>query len=220
MSWADNSIRCHVFDLDHTLVTNSSSYVFCRFLCRQGILPRRVLLRAYLAQIQWKGLRKSLQHIHNELFAKILRGLEMAKLEKASEQFIDEFIWSSLYPPVFALFKREQHLGSTVALMSSSPSFLVERIAKRLGADHWEATEYEVDKMGRLSAVKRFLDGEAKAEQVAKFLARKGYTKNDCKAYSDSYHDLPFLLAAGHPVAVNPDRKLRSYAMKHEWEIL
>jgi len=39
-------------------------------------------------------------------------------------------------------------------------------------------------------------------------------------AYSDSNTDLPFLEAVGHPVAVNPDRKLRRVAAQRGWPIL
>ena len=36
-------------------------------------------------------------------------------------------------------------------------------------------------------------------------------------AYSDSYSDVPFLEAVGHPVAVNPDRRLRRIARLRGW---
>jgi phosphoserine phosphatase len=39
-------------------------------------------------------------------------------------------------------------------------------------------------------------------------------------AYSDSHTDLPFLEAVGHPVAVNPDRKLRRIASQRGWPVL
>lgn len=36
----------------------------------------------------------------------------------------------------------------------------------------------------------------------------------------DSYHDLPLLAAVGHPVAVQPDRRLRKVARFEGWLIL
>ena len=39
-------------------------------------------------------------------------------------------------------------------------------------------------------------------------------------AYSDSLSDYPMLAVVGRPCAVNPDRKLRSYARAYEWPIL
>ena len=42
----------------------------------------------------------------------------------------------------------------------------------------------------------------------------------DCWGYADSYYDLPFLTALGHPVAVNPDKRLRATAMSRQWPII
>jgi phosphoserine phosphatase len=39
-------------------------------------------------------------------------------------------------------------------------------------------------------------------------------------AYSDSVSDMPLLTAAGRPVAVNPDRRLRRQARSNGWPVL
>ena len=49
---------------------------------------------------------------------------------------------------------------------------------------------------------------------------REGYDLAECTAYSDSHTDLPFLEVVGHPVAVNPDRRLRRIAQERGWPIL
>ncbi len=216
----DLDYRCHAFDLDHTIVNNNTSHAFCRFLCERGILPKRALFESLAAQFQLKGLGRSLKEIHQILFVRVLKGLECSQLEAVVDEFLDQFFLTSIYPPAYGVFKRQQHVGGTMLLMSSSPAFLVEKVAKRLGADHWSATEYVTDELGRLQSVKSFLDGEAKAEEIFRFSLEKGFTLSLCKAYSDSYHDLPFLLAAGRAVAVNPDRKLYRFARRRDWEIM
>ena len=45
-------------------------------------------------------------------------------------------------------------------------------------------------------------------------------TPADAYAYADSASDLPLLMACGHPVAVNPDRRLREVARQRRWPIL
>ena len=40
------------------------------------------------------------------------------------------------------------------------------------------------------------------------------------KAYSDSFSDCPMLESVGHPVAVNPDRRLRRLAAARGWPVL
>jgi phosphoserine phosphatase len=39
-------------------------------------------------------------------------------------------------------------------------------------------------------------------------------------AYSDSVNDLPMLTHVGHPVAINPDKVLRTHAKAAGWKIL
>ena len=48
---------------------------------------------------------------------------------------------------------------------------------------------------------------------------REGIDLAHSTAYSDSHTDLPFLEVVGKPVAVNPDRKLRSIAEERGWPI-
>ncbi len=38
--------------------------------------------------------------------------------------------------------------------------------------------------------------------------------------YSDSINDLPLLEKVSHPVATNPDARLRELAIKNQWPIL
>ena len=216
----DLCYRCHAFDLDNTLVSRNTSYAFCHFLCERGILPKRALFEALAARFQLARLRKNLSDVHKTIFLRVLKGIELAQLESVVDEFLDIFLLDSLYPPAYTIFKRQQHLGATIVLLSSSPAFLVQKVSERLGIDYWMATEYETDREGRLYSVKCFLDGKAKAEEISQLSLEKKYTLSTCKAYSDSFYDLPFLLLAGGSVAVNPDRKLRLFADKHDWEIL
>jgi HAD superfamily hydrolase (TIGR01490 family) len=223
MSSADSTTpfyKCHVFDLDNTLIAQNSSFAYLNFLCQRDVLPKRSLYFAWPKYYKYKAGSGSLKEIHEALFSRILKGIAMNELEKYAEQFLDETLWDTIYPPAFSEFRLQQHLGASVALMSSSPSFLVEKISKRLGADHWKATEYQSDSYGCLQTVKRFLDGKAKAGEVFEFAKRQGIPLDQCMTYSDSFFDLPFLLTSGKAVAVNPDRRLLFYARKNQWKIL
>jgi phosphoserine phosphatase len=58
------------------------------------------------------------------------------------------------------------------------------------------------------------------AENKADCVRDLGYDLDACTAYTDSHTDLPLLEAVGHPVAVNPDRKLRRIAAARGWPVL
>jgi phosphoserine phosphatase len=59
-----------------------------------------------------------------------------------------------------------------------------------------------------------------KSARVMEFIARAGESPEDCGFYSDSIYDLPLLEAIGHPVAVNPDFRLRRIAARRGWPII
>ena len=63
------------------------------------------------------------------------------------------------------------------------------------------------------------LHGPAKADAVQALAEAEGLDLERCSAYSDSFNDLPMLSAVGHPVAINPDSRLRAEARRRDWEI-
>jgi phosphoserine phosphatase len=48
----------------------------------------------------------------------------------------------------------------------------------------------------------------------------RGWTDVDTTFYSDSLNDLPLLEQVDHPVATNPDDRLRALAQQRGWRIL
>jgi phosphoserine phosphatase len=55
------------------------------------------------------------------------------------------------------------------------------------------------------------------------WLAERGLAWSDIAKstfYSDSMNDLPLLERVTHPVATNPDERLRALAVQRQWRIL
>ena len=66
----------------------------------------------------------------------------------------------------------------------------------------------------------RAAHGEGKARALRELAEAEGFDLSRSTAYSDSYSDVPFLEAVGHPVAANPDRKLRRIAAERGWPVV
>ena len=66
----------------------------------------------------------------------------------------------------------------------------------------------------------RAAHGSGKATAVRELAAAEGFDLAESTAYSDSYSDVPFLETVGHPVAANPDRKLRRIAAERGWPVV
>ena len=61
--------------------------------------------------------------------------------------------------------------------------------------------------------------GAAKAAAVQELALSQGLVLAECWGYSDSANDIPLLEVVGHPVAINPDRRLRRHAKERDWPI-
>lgn len=159
----------------------------------------------------------TLHQLHEAVFGRILKGLSMDRVEKHIEGFLKLL---HFYRPACEELKAAQSRGEYTVILSGSPSFLVEPLAKFLKVDEWKSTMYGVDKDRVLCNIAILMEGTAKAQFLSEATKRLGINAEDVTAYSDSHTDLPLLMAVGKPVAVNPDRKLRKFAKLHKWSVI
>ncbi|MGH9040485.1 MAG: HAD family hydrolase, partial [Acidimicrobiia bacterium] len=115
----------------------------------------------------------------------------------------------------------DMHLavGDFCVIASASPQELVEAAARSLGAHRAVGTRAQVADgcfTGALDGP--FCHGRGK---LARLWVELGTADlSEATAYSDSTSDLPMLNAAGRPVAVNPDRRLRKMATEAGWPVV
>lgn len=216
----DSARRLSAFDLDHTLFKDNSSYCFGVYLYQQGRISLTALLFIIFSKLRYKWGFLSLAQLHQQAFEFIFRGYSLPVLEKCVTDFLDVHFDQLIYEPAFQKLKMAQRNGEMVAILSSSPAFLVEPIAKRFGVSVWQATQYAIDKDQKFCHIAHLMLGGDKASFIEDFMHRNKLAKGDVVAYSDSFDDLPFLLSAGTAVGVNPDRKLRSFCKNHHWSII
>lgn len=208
-----------VFDLDHTLIEGNVSYCFGSYLYREGLLPlNKVLpLLTYYTQHLCFGL--SLPALHTKSFSILFAQQPAGLFKEWTEAFLKEKLKTLAKPSTFKRLKEAQERGDHVAILSNSPDFLVEAVARHWSVAAFRGTCYEIDEEGRFSKLSTFIQGKEK-ESYLQELYQRGFLKEKTTAYSDSYLDLPFLKAAGKAVAVNPDRLLKKTSLKMGWEIL
>lgn len=210
-------LQVSAFDLDRTLIKSNSSFEFCLYLYKHKVFSFLYVIRSCLYYIQHRFLGLSLTELHEKTFKSVLKGMSIHLIASHVKDFVDQWLVSALYYPAYSELRRAQHLGHYTMILSNSPSFLVKAIAERLNVNDWRATEYEVDKDGKLCHIAHVLNGKDKAGQVRNIIRKLGLTKRNVIAYSDSFWDLPFLKSAGQAVVVNPDRKLEKISQEHNW---
>ncbi|MBA2369182.1 MAG: HAD-IB family phosphatase [Candidatus Protochlamydia sp.] len=213
-------MRLNVFDLDHTLLKENCSYRFGAYLYKQGALSFFSVLACLCYYARHKLLHMSLQKTHQKIFNRLFKGRSFHKIQQYADAFIKESLADLYYPPVLKRLSEAIKKGDYTLILSSSPDFLVERIARDLGTTNWHGTIYEVDEQGFFSHISHVIDGHEKVEVVKRLACKMDLDPCLMVAYSDSYLDLPILKIAGTAIGVKPDYQLKRVCQNLGWEII
>jgi len=112
--------------------------------------------------------------------------------------------------------------GHQVAIVSASTPYAVHPVAQALDlGEAYLSTRLEVIDgrfTGRVIAPACYDEG--KLILARDYAARHGIDLAQSYFYSDSHRDLPLLEAVGHPVAVNPNRRLARLAAARGWPVM
>ena len=144
--------------------------------------------------------------------------------EAAHARFMQEVIWPVIRPEALALLKKHRDAGEQLLIITATNEFVTRPIADALGVDELIAVELVRDAegwySGEISGVPSLREG--KVERLQQWLHQHGldWDKVETTFYSDSSNDIPLLERVNHPVATNPDAKLKAVAIERGWPIL
>ena len=213
-----------LFDLDHTLLPIDSDYSWGEFTQQIGWTDRREFKRRndefyahYVA-----GTLDVHDYVRFAVEALRLKG--PAAYEQAHAQFMREWIQPALHAQALELVRAHQQQGDLVAIVTATNELVTRPIAAALGVPELIAVELERDAAGwitgEIAGVPSMREG--KVVRVTDWLRKRGLDWLDVETtfYSDSMNDLPLLERVEHPVATNPDPRLRTLALERGWRIL
>jgi HAD superfamily hydrolase (TIGR01490 family) len=211
------------FDVDNTMLQGASIYHFARGLAARDFFTWRDLAAFGWKQVSFRlrGI-EDLAHMEEAKQAALgfVAGHAVSEVTELAEDIYDELIADRIWSGTRALAQLHLDAGQRVWLVTAAPAELASLLARRLGLTGALGTVSEIKDgvyTGRL--VGEPLHGPAKAEAVLALGAKEQLDLAQCFAYSDSSNDLPMLTTVGHPVAVNPDAKLKRIARENGWEI-
>ncbi|MGD8614549.1 MAG: HAD family hydrolase [Gammaproteobacteria bacterium] len=210
-----------LFDLDNTLLDGDSDYLWGRFLVERGIVDAE----SYEAQNQ----RFYDQYVAGSLDIHAFLRFQLKPLAMHSrvrlEAWREEYLTSKIDPILLSrareLLEKHRSKGDELIIITATNRFITEPIARRFGVTHLIATEPELidaEYTGNVRGIPCFQDGKIKRLQA--WLEQHGETLDGSWFYSDSHNDLPLLERVEHPVAVDPDDRLRAYAGRRGWPVI
>jgi HAD superfamily hydrolase (TIGR01490 family) len=210
------------FDVDNTIIRGASAYHLAVGLYRRGFLRGFDIVRFGAHQARYLTFgenRRQMDEVRTAAL-QIVKGHSVAEMGLIAEDVYDEVMNLRIYPGTRRLLDGHRAAGHCVWLVTAAPAEIGELIARKLGAAGALGTVAEQKDgcyTGRLRG--DLLHGAAKAEAVERLARREGIDLASSYAYGDSTHDVPILSLVGHPVAINPDRRLRRHATRVGWPV-
>jgi HAD superfamily hydrolase (TIGR01490 family) len=211
--------RYVLLDVDGTLLHGpSSERLFFRHLVANGQCGWRQLAAAALFCLRWWPTYG--RHVLKKNKAYLV-GLEVRAVQQTAEAFVQQLLVTRIRPSILRRLEEHRRAGHPVALLTGTPEFIAAPLAARLHAQAYSAMRCSTrDGLFDGGPPTSHPFGAEKLQQAQTLCARLGWRLSDCYAYADSAHDIPLLRAAGHPIAVHPDRRLRRVAANEGWEIM
>jgi HAD superfamily hydrolase (TIGR01490 family) len=214
-------MRLAIFDLDHTLLAGDSDYLWGSFLVEHGRVDRELYERENRRFYeQYKDGTLDIEEFARFSLAP-LAAAAPGEMERLREQFVAERIEPIVAPLAPALIERHRLDGDELLIMTATNRFITDPIARLLGIDTLIATEPErIDGRytGRLAGIPNFREG--KVRRLEQWLEENDAKASHVTFYSDSHNDLPLLLRADAPVAVDPDERLAAEAALRGWPVI
>ncbi|MBB6479784.1 HAD family hydrolase [Spirochaeta isovalerica] len=212
-------MKTYIFDIDHTLLRSATGIYFVKEGLTRKFFQRRQLIRIPIVLIKYRmGFLKG-NIVEREI--PFMKGLTRKDIEEIGRAGFRKYGLSDVYEDAKNLIQNLKNQGSHVIFATSSFDYSVRPVAEYFGIDDVIASSFEFDGDSCTGYIEgRAAFGDSKKTKVMAYLEDRGINKNDCVFYSDSHHDIPLLEYVGKAVAVNPDRKLKSAAIKNGWEIL
>lgn len=209
------------FDLDRTLIARSSSLALAGPFRRRGLIGRRQLLQARVAQLLFVrvGAGHGRAGQTADAAMSILKGLSVELLEEIVAEAWLPVLRPLVYRDALAAAEDHEERGERVFIVSGALQEVVDRVAGELGFTGALGSRAEVEDGLYTGRLEQRLLGDGKAAALVELAASEDIDLAGSTAYSDSCSDLPFLEAVGSPVAVNPDRALMRIAGERGWPV-
>lgn len=210
------------FDLDRTLISGASAYVFGVAAWRNGFVPTGELLRDGLSALLFRltGGSDERADATRERILRAVAGHREDELATLGDDIVPELL-AKVRPEAANLLEMHAEAERDRYIVSATPQELVGPLADSLELEGAIGTRSRIvggEYTGELDGP--FVYGRDKAEAVEKLAAERGYDLRLSYAYSDSSSDIPMLELVGHPVAVNPERSLEEVAHQRGWPIV
>lgn len=211
------------YDLEGTLVSTNLVHTLGFYARRQqGIWQTVRKSVATLAKLPMFGVTDLYsRNVFNEFFFQSYKGESTDRLRFFAEELFEDVLKPAIYAGTAELIAQGKKIGHRQVVLTGALDFTIEKLMDHLGIDDYVANRLEfVNGYATGRVLPPVMASATKAKWIREYAERENINLSKSYAYSDSISDLPMLSIVGHPVAVNPDFRLKQTALQHDWAIL
>ncbi len=208
------------FDLENTLISSNVVFSYSWLATRNLGTADRVKFAANLLRegpsllaLDNRDRTDFLRHFYRRY-----EGASVEELDQLGSELLADHILTKAFPAALRRVRAHRQLGHRTLLITGALDVVVKPL-KPLFDDIIcaEMTQRDGRYTGELTHVPP--TGEVRARELQDYATTHDLDLSEAVAYADSSSDLPLLDAVGFPVAVNPETRLTSMALKRGWLI-
>ncbi len=210
-----------IFDLDNTLLAGDSDYLWGQYLVEKKYvdpLSYQQANQAYYDQYL-EGTMDIYEFLAFQF--KPLADHNLTELLQWRQDYLATKIDPIILPAAITLIDQHRQQGDTLLIITATNDFITQPIAEKLAIPNLIATKAEIHNgqyTGEVEGIPSYQHG--KVTRLQSWLDEHGQSLEGSYFYSDSHNDVPLLTQVTHPVAVDPDPKLKAIAMQSGWPII
>lgn len=207
------------FDVDGTIFRDSLLIKHFKLLIKNDLLP----MNAWTSNVKnsfekWANRDGDYDTYLEDLVNNYTEGIKSIEINKINDIAIKviDLYGDKLYRYTRERIKFHKEQGHLLVIISGSPKFLVEKMAKKLGFDMYFATEYFIKDNYFVDVKSPMWDSESKKKTVNLLVKDQDIDLSKSYAYGDTNGDYTMLSLVGNPFAINPAKKLITNIEKDE----
>ncbi|HOW10146.1 MAG TPA: HAD-IB family hydrolase [Bacteroidales bacterium] len=207
------------FDLDKTLIRANSSVILLRVAYRKKMISIKDILKALWLSLLFRFNLRETERIIGRM-VRWLSGVSENSLGELISDAFEEQMKNLIPESAKSEIRSHKDKNAHVVILSSALYPVCRIFADYLDMDDIICTMPESS--GGIYTGKpagRLCFGKEKRSRLTGYCEKNNKQTEDAWFYSDSADDLPSLEIVGHPVCVNPDRKLKTKAAERGWPV-
>ena len=208
------------FDLENTIIASNVVFSYA-WLATRRLGPRdraRFTVKTIAEAPALLALDRRDRTDFLRYFYRRYDGASVTEMDRLGAELLADHILTKAYPAALRRVREHRKLGHRTLLITGALDIVVNPL-RPLFDDVIcaEMSQSEGRYTGELLNVPP--TGEVRAQALRDYADEQGFDLAESVAYADSSSDLPLLDAVGFPVAVNPETRLASLAVKRGWLI-